>query len=109
MANIDTERAREQAIEHIERKRRYWIDAAIFTVGMLIILAIWAIIEYHNAGGWPTKGFARASGIHDEWSSWVVYPAMAWVLLTATISTGVHLRRPVSERRIKHEMEHLAH
>jgi hypothetical protein len=109
MTNIDTERAREQAIEHIERKRRYWINAAIFTVGMLVILAVWAIVEYHNAGGWPTKGFARSSGIHDMWSLWVVYPAMAWAFLTTVISMGVHPRKRVSESRIRHEMQHLAH
>jgi len=109
MTNIDTERAREQAIGHIERNRRYWINAAIFTVGMLVILAVWAIVEYHNAGGWPTKGLTRVSGVHDMWNLWVVYPAMAWAFLATAISMGVHPRKAVSERRIKHELEHMAH
>ena len=109
MKNIDTDGARQLAIKHIERRRRSWIDAAIFTAGMLIILAVWAIVEYHNAGGWPTKGFTRVSGIHDMWNLWVVYPAMAWAFLTTAISMGVHPRKPVSESRIKHEMQHLAH
>jgi hypothetical protein len=101
--------AHEQAIKRIDRNRRYWITTAIFTLGMLIIAAIWAITEYHNAGGWPTKGFARSSGIHDVWNSWVIYPAMAWVLLTATISPVIHPHKPISESQIKHEMARLAH
>jgi hypothetical protein len=46
--------AREQAIKQIERKRRYWISTAVSTVGMVLLAAIWALAEYHNAGGWPT-------------------------------------------------------
>jgi len=106
----DTEQhAREQAIKQIERRRRYWINTAIFTLGMLVIVAIWAITEYHNAGGWPTHGFARSSGIHDVWNSWVVYPAMAWAFLTATISLGVHPHRPVPESQIRREVARHAH
>jgi hypothetical protein len=122
MTNIDTGRAadsgssvppsaeqltREQAIKQIESKRRFWVNTAIFTLGMVVIVAIWAITEYHNAGGWPTHGFARSSGIHDVWNSWVIYPA--WVLVTATIGSSVHLRKPISESQIKHKMERLAH
>ena len=59
----DTEQlAREQAIKQIERKRRYWISSAISFVGVLIVAVIWAIGEYHNAGGWPTQGFSQSSG-----------------------------------------------
>jgi hypothetical protein len=101
--------AREQAVKRIDRNRRYWITTAIFTLGMLIIAAIWAITEYHNAGGWPTRGFARSSGIHDMWNIWVIYPAMAWVLLTATVSPVIHPHKPISESQIKHEMARLAH
>jgi hypothetical protein len=44
-------------------KRRYWIGTAVSTGGMLILAAIRAITEYHNAGGWPTQGFSQSSGI----------------------------------------------
>lgn len=101
--------ARERAIKQIERKRHYWIITAIFTLGILIIAAIWAITEYHNAGGWPVHGFARNSGIHDVWSTWVIYPAMAWALLTATISPGVHPHKPISEGQIEREMDRQGH
>ena len=101
--------AREQAIKQIERRRRYWISTAISTLGMLILAAIWAITEYHNAGGWPTQGFSQSSGIHDVWNIWIIYPAIAWAFLTAAAGLGVYVRKPISESQIKHEMERQAH
>jgi hypothetical protein len=92
-------------IKQIERKRRYWISTAISTLGMLILAAIWAITEYHNAGGWPTHGFTQSSGIHDVWNVWIIYPAIAWAFLTAAFGLGVYLRKPISESQIKREME----
>jgi hypothetical protein len=41
---------------------------------MVILVLIWALSEYHNAGGWPTRGFSQSSGIHDVWNFWIVYP-----------------------------------
>jgi hypothetical protein len=97
--------ARVQAIEQIERKRHYWISTAMFTVGMLIVAAIWAIAEYHNAGGWPTHGFSQSSGIHDVWNIWIIYPAIAWLFLTVAGGLKVYLRKPISESEIRREME----
>ena len=53
--------AREQAIKQIERKRRFWTGAAWSGIGMLILVIIWAMTEYHNAGGWP-RDSARVQG-----------------------------------------------
>ena len=97
--------AREQAIKQIQRKRRFWTGAAWSGVGMLILVIIWALTEYHNAGGWPTSGFSQSSGIHDVWNFWIVYPVGAWVFLTAAFGWGVHRRRSISESEIKREME----
>ena len=101
--------AREQAIKQIERKRRYWISTAVSTLGMLILAAIWAITEYHNAGGWPTQGFSQSSGIPNVWNIWIIYPAIAWAFLTAAFGLGVYLRKPISESQIKREIERQAH
>ena len=48
--------ARQQAIKQIERKRRFWIGAAMGTLAMAVLTLIWAMSEYHNAGGWPADG-----------------------------------------------------
>ena len=55
----------EQAIKQIEWKRRFWTGAAWSGIGMLILVIIWAMTEYHNTGGWPTdpcRNWLRAEG-----------------------------------------------
>jgi len=97
--------ARQQAIKQIERKRRFWIGAAMGTLAMAVLTLIWAMSEYHNAGGWPTDGFSQSSGIPNVWNYWIMYPAIAWVFLTVAGGLSVYLRKPISERDIRHEME----
>jgi len=100
--------ARQQAIRQIERRRRFWASTVTFGIGMIILAAIWAITEYHNAGGWPTAGFSQSSGIPNVWNIWIIYPFMAWVLLTAASAWFVYGRRPISESEIKREIERQA-
>jgi hypothetical protein len=97
--------AREQAIKQIERRRRYWISTAVSGIGMLLLAVIWAITEYHNAGGWPAQGFSQSSGIHDVWNMWIIYPAIAWAFLTAAFGLDVYLRKPITETKIQREIE----
>ena len=100
--------ARQQAIKQIERKRRFWISAAMSTLLMVILVFIWAMTEYHNAGGWPTKGFSQSSSIPNEWNYWIIYPAIAWVLFLAADALHVFRNKPISETEIKHEIERQA-
>lgn len=104
-APITGQFAREQAIRRIEQKRRYWISTAISTIGLLVLAAIWAITEYHNAGGWPTQGFSQSSGLPNVWNIWIIYPAIAWAFLTAAFGVSVYLRKPISETQVKREMQ----
>jgi 2TM domain len=100
--------ARQQAIQQIERRRHFWVRATIGTIGMIILVLIWAFSEYHNAGGWPTKGFSQSSGIHDVWNYWIIYPAIAWVVLTAGDAWRTFGRKPISESEIKREIDRQA-
>ena len=100
--------ARQEAIKQIERKRRYWVSTAISFVGLLIVAAIWAITEYHNAGGWPTQGFSQSSSIPNVWNIWIIYPAIGWAFLVIAGGLNVYLRTPISESQIKREMERRA-
>jgi hypothetical protein len=95
---------RQQAIKQIERKRHLWISAALGAIAMMVLTLIWALSEYHNAGGWPTDGFSQSSGIPDVWNYWIIYPAIAWVFLTAAGGLSVYLRKPISERDIQREI-----
>ena len=100
--------AREQAIKQIERRRRFKISTAAAAVGMVILAAIWAMSEYHNAGGWPVHGFSQSSGIHDVWNFWIIYPLSAWVLATAAHASFVFGHKPISESEIQSEIERQA-
>ena len=100
--------ARQQAIRQIERKRHFRIRATMGTVSMIILVIIWALSEYHKAGGWPTHGFSQSSGIHDVWNFWIIYPAIAWVLLTTGDAWRTFGRKPISEREIQREVDRQA-
>jgi H+/Cl- antiporter ClcA len=99
---------RQQAIRQIERRRRFWIRATTGTMLMIIVAVIWAFAEYHNAGGWPTKGFSQSSGISHVWNYWIIYPAIVWVVLTAADAVRVFWRRPITETEIKREIDRQA-
>jgi hypothetical protein len=97
--------ARQEAIRQIERRRRFKISTATAAVAMILLVAIWATTEYHNAGGWPTDGFSQSSGIHDVWNLWIIYPLIALVLATAAHAWFVYGRKPISESDVKREIE----
>jgi hypothetical protein len=75
---------------------------------MIVVAVIWAISEYHNAGGWPTSGFRQSSGIPNVWNYWIIYPFIAWVLGTAAGAWWAYRRKPVSESEIQREIERQA-
>jgi H+/Cl- antiporter ClcA len=95
---------RQEAIKQIERRRRFRLAAVASSVGIACLIAIWAVTEYHNAGGWPTHGFSQSSGIHDVWNFWIIYPVGAWLAILATHAWYVYMRRPISERDIDREI-----
>jgi hypothetical protein len=101
--------ARQQAIKQIERRRHFRINAAASAVGMIILVVIWALSEYHNAGGWPSHGFSQSSGIHDVWNFWIIYPLGAWALILAAHGWFVYGHKPISESEIEREIERQTH
>ena len=102
------ELARRQAIKQIERRRWFRINAVASVIGVAILVAIWAVTEYHNAGGWPSQGFSDSSGIHDVWNYWIVYPVGAWLLILGAYSWLVYGSKPISEGEISREIERQA-
>ena len=100
--------ARQEAIKQIERRRHFRIRATVGTLIMVILVVIWALSEYHNAGGWPTSGFSQSSSIPNVWNYWIIYPVIAWVLITAADAWFVYGHRPVSESEIQREIERQA-
>ena len=80
--------ARQQAIKHIERGRRYSMNIAMVFFGLLMALLV--------AGFWAM----------------IFHPGIAWVFLISAIGLGFcprYLSEPISESQIKREMERRAH
>jgi hypothetical protein len=96
---------RRQAIQRIEVRRRFHIEAIFVAIGAAILVLIWALSEYHNAGGWPTQGFSQSSGIHDVWNYWIIYPLMGIALIFGTRAVLVYHRKPISDREIERGIE----
>ena len=100
--------ARQEAIKQIERRRRFWVSTAAWTVG-------------HDLGGGrlghfgvPQRGrladerIQPELGIPNVWNYWIIYPFIAWVLGTAAGAWWVYGRKPVSESEIQREIERQA-
>jgi 2TM domain len=103
----DEQQCRELAVKEIERKRHFQVRALTAAGVSVLLVIIWAISEYHNAGGWPTSGFNQSSGIPHEWNSWIIYPVVALGVGVAIDALHTYRRRPISECEIRREMNRL--
>lgn len=99
------EAVRQRAIQQIQRRRHFHVEIAASALGMAVLVLVWALSEYHNAGGWPTGGFSQSSGIHDVWNYWIVYPVGAWLLIMGVRAWAVYGHKPISETEIRKEMD----
>ena len=96
---------RQQAIKQIERRRKFKVELAVSAVAMVVLIAIWAISEFQNAGGWPTDGFSQSSSIPHVWNMWIVYPILGWALIMSARGWDVYLHKAISEDEIRREIE----
>ena len=69
------EALREAALESLREKRRFHGRLLKALVPLPIVIAVWAVTEYQNAGGWPT-GFATGRR-NQDWDPWIIYPLIA--------------------------------
>ncbi len=103
----DEEQIRELAVKEIERKRRFHTRAFGALAIAVVLVIIWAITEYNNAGGWPTSGFSESSSIPNKWNSWIIYPILALALGVAIDAWHTYRHRPITEEQIRREMDRL--
>jgi protein-S-isoprenylcysteine O-methyltransferase Ste14 len=103
----DREGLRKLALERIDAKRRFFQHAIGTASATVLLVVIWAVSEYSNAGGWPTHGFSQSSSIPHVWNIWIVYPVLGLALLLGLNAWFTFGRRPVTEREIKREIEKL--
>jgi|SRR5215468_1546311 len=99
---------RQAAIEQIERKRRFQMRAVLYAAASIVVVVVWAISEYNNAGGWPSHGFSQSSGSAHVWNLWIVYPLLTLSLVFAIDAWNTYGRRKISEGEIRREVDRIA-
>ena len=104
----DDQGLRAQAVRQVERVRSFKLHLVTSFLGMLLLTTIWAISEYHNAGGWP-HDFSQSSGASNVWNDWIIWPWIAWAFIMSVRTYAVFAHRPASETEIQREMERLKH
>jgi hypothetical protein len=103
----EDEVVRKLAVEQIERKRRFHTRAFGAGAVAVLLVIIWAVTEYHNAGGWPTNGFSQSSSIYHTWNSWIIYPIIGLSFFVVIDWLQTYRRRPITEDQIRREMDRL--
>jgi hypothetical protein len=96
--------ARRQAITEIERRRRFSTRATWSGLVMIVVVIVWSLSEYHNAGGWPTNGFSNSSSIPHVWNYWIIYPVLIWLAVLAVNAWNIYRHKPISEQEIERQI-----
>jgi H+/Cl- antiporter ClcA len=107
VATGDEQHLRQLALKQIELKRNFHIHAFAYLAGSIALTLIWAISEYHNAGGWPSHGFSQSSSIPHVWNIWIIYPVLGWGLAVAIHGWSTYKRKPITEHEITREIQRL--
>lgn len=108
VSDRDDQRIRELAIKQIERRRRFRMRAFSAAIASVVVIIIWAITEYNNAGGWPTEGFSQSSSIPHVWNIWIIYPLVGIGVAVAIDAWNTFGRKPITESEIRREMDRLS-
>src|SRR5512142_1748617 len=106
MSTTEETQLRAQAVKQVERVRAFKLHLVAWFLGMLALTAVWAVSEYHNAGGWP-HDFSQSSGTTGVWNDWIIWPWMIWLFVTAIRAYAVVRYRPVTESEIQREMDRI--
>lgn len=100
-----TDDLRRLALARIQGRRRFAVHLIAHVVGSIFLTLIWAVTEYHNAGGWPT-GF-RTGRMNHDWDPWIMYPLIAGTLAVAVHAWIAFGSAPVTDDDVDREIERL--
>jgi hypothetical protein len=103
----DAREVRARAIRQIERRRRFYRHTIAYAGAGVLLIVIWAVSEYHNAGGWPSDGFSQSSGTSHVWNIWIIYPILGLGLLLGIDAWKTFGEKPISESEIRREIDRL--
>ena len=104
----EQQQLRQLAVKQLERKRRFRKHAIVYVAVCILLVVIWAVSEYHNAGGWPTSGFSQSSSIPHEWNIWIIYPVLGLGLGLVIDAWHTFGQKPLTEREIRREMDRVS-
>ena len=108
---VDTTTAREDELrewarQHVERVRRLKMHVAAYVLGMVVLIPLWALVEWSDNGGFQRLTF-NDEGNPGDWEPWILYVALIWGLVVAIKALKVHFERPATEAEIDHELRRL--
>lgn len=88
----------------IAEARRLTFHIVAWVVGMPILAAIWAMIEWQDNGG-----FERLSdnGNPGDWEPWILYVALIWGFFVALDALRVYFDRPATEAEVDRTLERM--
>ncbi|MGH3085392.1 MAG: 2TM domain-containing protein [Gaiellaceae bacterium] len=95
---------REWARKHVERVRKLKLNVAAYVLGMAVLTAVWALVEWQDNGA-----FERFSGGNNpgDWEPWILYPALIWGFFVAIDVLKTYFDRPTTEAEIDREIRRL--
>ena len=96
---------RSVAREHLERVRKLKVGVVAYVLGMVLLTAVWALTEYQNADGWPSR--LSDQGNTGDWNPWILWVALIWGFLVALDAIKTYAKRPRSEAEVDREVERI--
>ena len=105
MSHSPDDPLRAEALRRLERRRGLWMHAAAYVMTSLVLIAVWAVTEYSNSGGWPER--FSSDGQPGNWNPWILYALLGGAVLTAVRAWLRYGPRPFSEAEMRAEMERL--
>jgi hypothetical protein len=102
--STEKDELREWARRHVERVRKLKLNIAAYVVGMAVLTAVWALVEWQDNGA-----FERFSGGNNpgDWEPWILYPALIWGFFVALDAVKTYFDRPTTEAEIDREVRRL--
>ncbi len=96
---------RSMALKQLERVRRFRLHLMTFLVGMPFLTGVWALTEYMNADGWPSR-FSDSAG-QGSWNPWIFWVLLIWGGILAIQGVRTYTGRPPTESEVEREVERL--
>jgi hypothetical protein len=73
----------------------------------VVVIAVWAITEYSNSGGWPER--ISEDGQPGNWNPWIVYALIGTAAIVGLRMWLLYGGRPITDADVRAEAERLRH